>query len=166
MVILAISESTAVSLSTTILGAMSGLLLGLIVYIWRTNISSLRKAVESSAESAKDTIANLRAIEREKADVSEVEKVVDEMRSESKENQARYVFLNETLTSALSEMRREFARSSECAQKHAAMDQTNQMLVRQLGEQKEMLQIIAGKVDQILEWKAYKSGEEHGRSGR
>lgn len=164
VVVLAISESTAVSLSTTLLGAMSGLLLGLIVYVWKTNISGIRKSVEQTNEDVKSTRENLRDLERDKADVSEVEKIVDEMRVEQREGQARYVFLNETLTNALAEMRREFARSSECAQKHATLDQNAQMLVRQMREQKEMLQIIAVKVDQILEWKAYKTGEEHGRA--
>lgn len=166
MVVLALSESTAVSLSTALLSAMSGMLLGLIVYIWKTNISGMRKSVEDVAANVVEVAAEVREMDKSKADYTDIDKLVEEIRAEAKEAQARYVFLNETLTASVSDMRREFARASECAQKHQGLHDTHQMLARQFGEQKEMLQIIAGKVDQILEWKAFKAGEEHGRTTR
>lgn len=166
MVTLGLAESSIVSISTTVLAALCGMLLGLIVYVWRTNIAGLKDEVGQSVETTKELGLEVRRMDRSKVEVSALEKVVEEMRVEQKENQARYVFLNETLTGAVSDMRREFARSSECESKHAAIHELHQMLARQLGENKEVLQIISGKVDQILEWKAFKSGEENARGGK
>lgn len=165
-VILALAESSIVSLTTTVAGVVGGALLGLLVYIWRTNISELRRTIDRTESGLAGVVESVVEADKTKADRSELTRIMEEMRSESRENQARYVFLNETLTGALGSIRQEFARASECGVKHATLQDGLHTVNAQLRENKQVLQDMARKLDQILEWKAFKSGEEQGRKDR
>lgn len=163
---LALTESSVVSLTTTIAGVVGGVVLGLLVYIWRSNVAGFREALDRTDSTLEVAAERLQEIDKAKADRAELVKVVEDMRLEQRENQARYVFLNETLTNALGAMRADFARNSECAVKHSGLQESVQSVSLQLRENKQVLQDLAKKLDLILEWKAYKSGEEQGRKDR
>lgn len=156
---IAVSDGSFVSTITSIIGAVFGLMIGLLVYIWRSNISGFRESLDKTNETLDSVAKRLQEVDKAKADRAELLKVIEDMRQEQRENQARYVFLNETLTNALGTMRSEYAKSSECVVKHSDFQNDIRAVSEQIRE-------LEKKIDLLLEWKAFKSGEEHGRKDR
>jgi hypothetical protein len=159
MVTLAFTAGMVTSFAAALLSLLCGMVLGLIVYVWRTKTGDLREGIDKAGQ-------NIQRLDSVKAEQSNLEKIIQEIREESREAQARYVFLNETLSNALNDIRREYARTADCQVKHATLHDGVQMLGRQFGEFKTTLHEMSKKLDLLIEWKAFKSGEEKGRVDR